>query len=925
VATKKKNGKLERREFLKKVSVGGALAGSVRGLAGEEPHPSARRAAAAEKPASGPPSAGSRITFPRTFSGRNLKMIAFPLGGIGTGTISLGGRGQLRDWEIFNRPDKGNTPDYCFPAIWAQAEGKKPVARVLEALIEPPYEGPSGLGSNNVPGLPRLESCKFTGEFPLARIDFEDPELPAKVWLEAFTPFIPLEADDSGLPVAVLRYRVSNLEATPLKVSIAFSIENPVGSHKAEGSDLFATTPGRVNEYRRGQGIEGLLMRNPFLPATDPHAGTLALAVLGAETGKVTYLRGWPTARWWESPLLFWDDFSADGELGPEASLRSAVGALCLSREIAAHAVADYTFLLSWHFPNRTPKWCGWRAPKGDEETIIGNFYCTRFADAWNAAEYAAEQLTDLESKTRQFVAAFRESTLPDVVKEATSAHLSTLVTPVCFRTASGEFYGFEGIDDHLGCCFGNCTSVWNYEAATNHLFPSFAKSMRESAFGPALGEEGRMDLRQLLPPGREHFEYAAADGQMAQVMKLYLDWLLSGDTGWVRKMWPAAKRALEFAWISGGWDADRDGVMEGVQNNTYDTEFIGPNPLSGIWYLGALRAAVELASLAGDERSSAQYRKLFEQGSGWIDDNLFNGEYYIQQIRGIPKDQVAKGLFSGFSVADSEHPEFQLGEGCLVDQLVGQCLADVIGLGPLLNRGHIRKTLESIYRYNYKRNLCRHESVQRVFALNDEAALIICYYPEGKRPRTPFPYFAEIMTGFEYSAATLMLYHDMIPQGLEVMENIRRRYDGERRNPWDEAECGHHYVRTMASWAAVLALSGFRYHGAEKHVEVSPRITPNNFRCFWSTAKAWGTFEQTVRVGKANLSLSVARGELPCRTVSFMPGTAAAAGSSARLGSKRVPHQLRRKGREAVFVFPGELTLKEGDRLVLALGPEDV
>ena len=106
MATKKKNGKLERREFLKKVSVGGALAGSVRGLAGEEPHPSARRAAAAEKPASGLPSAGSRITFPRTFSGRNLKMIAFPLGGIGTGTISLGGRGQLRDWEIYN-PGQG--------------------------------------------------------------------------------------------------------------------------------------------------------------------------------------------------------------------------------------------------------------------------------------------------------------------------------------------------------------------------------------------------------------------------------------------------------------------------------------------------------------------------------------------------------------------------------------------------------------------------------------------------------------------------------------------------------------------------------------------------------------------------------------------------------------------------------------------------
>jgi hypothetical protein len=224
VAMKKKNGRLERREFLKRVAAGGALAGSVQGVAGAEPRGAARKAAAAEKPASGSASAGNRITFPRTFSGRSLKMIAFPLGGIGTGTISLGGRGQLRDWEIFNRPDKGNAPDYCFAAIWAQAEGKKPVARVLEARIEPPYEGPSGLGSNNVPGLPRLASAKFTGAYPFARLEFEDKKLPILVSLEAFNPLVPLDVEASGLPIAVLRYHLKNPATAPVKVSVAFSL-----------------------------------------------------------------------------------------------------------------------------------------------------------------------------------------------------------------------------------------------------------------------------------------------------------------------------------------------------------------------------------------------------------------------------------------------------------------------------------------------------------------------------------------------------------------------------------------------------------------------------------------------------------------------------------------------------------------------------
>ena len=114
-------------------------------------------------------------------------------------------------------------------AASARAGKGKPVVRVLEARFEPPYEGATGLGYRNVPGMPRLASAAFTGEFPLARIDFEDAELPVRVRLDAFTPFIPLDADASGLPAAVLRYRVRNPGRVKAAVSIAFSIDNPVG------------------------------------------------------------------------------------------------------------------------------------------------------------------------------------------------------------------------------------------------------------------------------------------------------------------------------------------------------------------------------------------------------------------------------------------------------------------------------------------------------------------------------------------------------------------------------------------------------------------------------------------------------------------------------------------------------------------------
>ncbi len=804
-------------------------------------------AAAAKLPTLAAPSGG----YARTFTGRQLKMIAFPLGGVAAGSVSLGGRGQLRDWEIFNRPDKGNNLSYALPSIWAQVGDTKPVAHVLEARYQPPYEGEDGLGSQNAPGLSRLAAARFTGEFPLARIDFIDDSLPVEVSLEAFSPFIPHEPDDSGLPVAILRYRVKNPHARPARVAIAWSIDNPVG--KPVGKD-----DKRMNEFRSGGALAGLVMTNPSLADSDVMRGSFALGVMNGGTGSLSHLKGWPAGRWWNSPLLFWDDFTADGELGPEPERSSAVGAVCLKRTIAAGQSADYEFLLAWHFPNRTPARCGWRAPKGEENTVIGNWYATKFADAWAVAEYAAQNLPGLEKRTRMFVNAMRESTLPPVVREAAMANLSTLRSTTSFRTADGEFHGFEGVDDKLGCCFGNCTHVWNYETSTAHIFPTFARSLRKASFGYSQDEQGAMHFRQLLPDGKERSGFAAADGQMGQIVHAYLDWSLTGDREWLTGIWPKVKKGIEFAWVPGGWDANRDGVMEGVQHNTYDVEFYGPNPLCGVYYLAALRAGEEMARAVGETEFAEECHMLFASGSAWMDAHLFNGEYYEQQIRSFHNGEIAKSLRSDMGADDPEHPEYQVGKGCLVDQLLGQSLADVCGLGPLLKPENIRRTLESIYKYNFKRSFARHDNVQRTFVLNDEAALVVCDYAKTVRPRIPFPYFAEVFTGLEYATASHMLFAGMRNEGVECIAAVRRRYDGERRNPWDEAECGHHYARAMAAWSGVVALSGFRYNAGQLSIEPPGKVA--DFRSFWATGTGWGVF--TKRAGKTEVR--VLGGHLP-------------------------------------------------------------
>ena len=813
------------------------------------------------------------LRFPPTYRGNCLKEIAFPLGGIGTGSVSLGGRGQLRDWEIFNKADKGNDLSYCFPAIRVKAPDSAPRAKVLEGRILPPYQGATGLGYQSLAGLPRFSSNTFSGAYPFAYLTFTDETLPVRVTLEAFNPLIPLETDDSGLPAAVLRYRVENTCREKLEVSLALSLTNPVGDE------------GAVNESRDLEEIDvsSIYMHNPSLKANHPLKGSVSF---GVDDPHATYLAGWKgrakgaSRSWWDKPQSFWETFKEKGYLSNVERVEredstvamdgSLPASLCSKFDLSPGESAARTFAITWRFPNRTPARCGWSAPQGREEEIIGNHYAERFSDSQTVLEELVENLDELEEESKSFVTSVTESSLPSAVKEAALSNLSTLCTNTCFREADGAFHGFEGTHDCKGCCFGDCTHVWNYEVATAFLFPELARSLRETEFLNDTDKEGRMSFRTLLPKGGERTGEAAADGQMGCLVKLYRDWKLSGDTDWALSLWPMAKKALSFAWIEGGWDADEDGVMEGVQHETYDVEFYGPNPQCQLWYLAALKAGERLARAAGDEEFAAKCRRLYELGSSWTDENLFNGEYYFQEIKGH-EGEIAEGLQVGMGAADPEAPDFQLGKGCLVDGLVGQFMSHLSGLGYLLDEENVKSASKAIFQNNYRESLAEHECTQRTFALNGEAGLVICSYPRGDRPEVPFPYFAELMTGFEYSAAVEMIYDGFLEEGLRAIEAIRDRYDGERRNPWDEAECGHHYARAMASWGAIVALSGFQYDMIEGKMSFSPRMEEEDFKTFWSTGSAWGTLHRYEEEGRMKADLRVLHGDLDGVEVSVL------------------------------------------------------
>ncbi len=797
----------------------------------------------------------------------HIARFALPLGGIGTGTVSLFGNGSLRDWELTHRPGKGFTPASSevepFFCLFAR-DGNDRLARVLEGpLPADAYEGSHGSRAPNV-NLPRFRQCEVAASYPFARVMLRDEDVPVEVHLKAFNPMIPPDAEASGVPIAVLRFELRNRTSRAINTSVCGTVPNFAGvsswsaPRNRRGDRLPVGAAGNRNQFRTGSSAHGLFMDSAGVDPADEAWGSLALATTAA--GRISHRTAWVEGRWGAPILDFWDDFSADGHIEPRkaGSSPAPLGSLAVEVDLPPEATREIVFLLAWHFPNRY----GWNVDPEEQspENRVGNYYTTRYRDAWDVIEKTVPDLPSLTRRTVAFVNAIQEADLPAEVKEAALFNTSTLRTQTCFRTADGRFFGWEGCSDTKGCCQGSCTHVWNYEQTTAYLYGPLALSMRDTEFTYATNEEGVMAFRVGLPLSVAQARLrTAADGQMGCVMKMYRDWQLSGDDAVLRKLWPKVRKALEFCWIDGGWDADKDGVMEGVQHNTMDVEYLGPNPQMGFWYLGALRAAEEMARYVGEDGFAATCRSLYERGSRWMDANLFNGEYYQHDVRPLSSsDEVAPYFAAGMGARDWTSPDYQLASGCLVDQMVGQFMAHVCGLGHLASPENSVRTHRAILKYNHRDSLHGHFNPMRTYALDGEPALLMAHYPQ-ERPGKPFPYFAEVMTGFEYTAAVGMLYEGMTTEGLACIRDVRSRYDGLRRSPYDEAECGHHYARAMAVWGAILALTGFRYSAVKRSMAFAHK--PG--RHFWSTGHAWGTCEitssgqVTLRVGEGSVRLS--------------------------------------------------------------------
>ncbi len=804
------------------------------------------------------------------YMNEKTKAISFPLGGIGTGTIGLAGHGGFTDMEIDNKPNKGSSPEFTHFAIKAEENGEVLDTRILQgdlrknymgSLERPKYTG-FGFGPDrgSMAGFPHFSSSYFKGTYPIAEITFKHENFPGNVKMTAFNPLIPTNEDDSSIPAAFFEFEIENNTDKTIEYTLALSCNN------------FYSKINAKHRYMEQNNIKMIFLSNY---GTDDilKDGNLAIAT---DCNDVSYQEYWFRGKWFDNSSVFWSEFSKTGKLKNRTYESSDLNAMSYNggdiATLAAHVPAKpgekkkIHFALSWSKPYMNHSWDITHIGLSREEIekrrkfTWKNYYAALFETAKDSAVYSLKNFEKLFQETKLYTDAIFGSTLPVPVLDAVTANISILKSPTCLRLSDGSFYGFEGVHAHEGSCEGTCTHVWSYAYAPAFLFPRLERSARTNEYTYSMQEDGGMGVRLQLPLDAGPTNHRPAlDGQFGTIMRVYREFIISGDMDWLKSIWPNVKRTIEYAWSEQNhdqWDPNRDGIAEGRQHHTLDMELFGPNSwLSGM-YLGGLKAGAELAAVLGDVKAQETYMEIFEKGKNLLNRELFNGEYYFQKI-----DLKDRALLEQYNGGFSQHEanavksywneeykeiKYQIGEGCSIDQVLGQWHADLLGLGEIFEKDKVESALNSIYKYNFIECMRDHINPCRIYGLDEEQGTMICSYPRTEeKPLIPIPYAEETMHGFEYQAASHMIKHGLTEEGIRCVKAVRDRYDGEKRNPWNEMECGSNYARSMSSYALLLVYSGFQYDLYHKTIGFDP-IVKDAYQYFWSLDTGFGIVQKT-------------------------------------------------------------------------------
>ena len=800
---------------------------------------------------------------PEVYKGDELRHIGMPVGGICAGQLYLSGDGRLWHWDVFK--GYGGTDEPIDPRGHHYAD-PMPVRSPLDQGFALQVRCGADVQTRRLDAS-GFSDLSFEGRYPIGCVRYCDPGCPVEVSLTAFSPFIPLDEENSSLPVTVMEYVITNRSEATISANLAGWLENKICRYDDEaGKGL------RRNAVTRRAGALMLGCHAQPVAGADPSVlpgyGDMTLALLGSEgeSDQACALLDGPSEQDGAMETSVFKQLAeTEGELtGTRPFGSKAVGALGRRIRLAAGEQQTLRFAVAWHFP----AYNGGYVFHSTMEHLpnlrqLRRHYAKRFRSSQEVAAYLAENFSALAGKTRLWVETWYDSTLPYWFLNRTFANASTLATQTCHWFDTDRFYAWEGVD----CCQGTCQHVWQYAQAVARLFPRLERQVREHVdYGIAFKMDGSMDYRAEgshrdtgMKSENDAQAFFAADGQCGTILRVYREHCMAADAGFLARIWPKVKKSIQFMTTL---DANGDGLLEGPQFHTLDTSWHGEIPWISSLHLAALAAGMQMAKEMGDADFAKECSAKLKAGRKNIVQKLFNGEYFVH-------------------AADANRPDsMNLTQGCYIDQVFGQGYAMQLGLPRVIPKRETLSALQALWKYNYAPDVGPYRTGfkeikgGRWFAMPGEGGLIMCSWPKNDCNRarheqkilgldvTSEGYLNECMSGFEHQVASHMIGEGLVEKGLAITRTIHERYHPSKRNPYNEVECSDHYSRAMASYGSYLNICGFQCHGPKGYLSFSPKLSPETFKAAFTAATGWGTFAQTIdgTAQKARIHLKYGR-----------------------------------------------------------------
>jgi len=786
---------------------------------------------------------GEKIVYRK--SKNELRYIGMPVGGLHTGTVYMGGDGRLWLWQIFNTAYDGEC-EGIEPKNVLWNNGKELITvrpRDGSAYIEPAIADnlrtiEQGFAvSTLVNGKEVIKELRenhwdeivFEATYPTCRVTYSSADFPLDVVLIAYSPFIPLDQDNSSLPLTTIHIELQNKDSEAIDVTVTGWMEN--GVHKGRKEFDAVKKHSQVAEYAGNQIIFYCCDQVPDQAMQAGDYGTMAFACMDSQAQPTTRLQEWPV-----KPLAIKIDRS-DSVIDFS---NMQVGAFTVQRTIKPKEVSQISYAISWHFNNPHPKL---RQHLKDAQS--GYWYGAKFSDAAAVINYYLINREKLDKETMLWQETWNDTTLPSWFMDRTFVNIGTLATANTMRFASGRFWAWEGV----GACAGTCTHVWQYGQSMGRIFPDLERNLREVT---DLGIGFQPDTGAIIFRA-EYEKRPAIDGQAGVILRFYRDHQMSSDHAFLERNWPKLKKAIQFVLDQ---DKNNDGMTDTPMENTLDAVWEGEIA----WIVGLCLAATQAAALMAAEVGDKKFQQLcldyVRKGSENMDTKLFNGEYYIHR----PDMLQGRKKLGSYNT-------------CHIDQVYGQAWCAQVDMPRINSQEKVVSALKALWKYNFTTDVGPYIKTHlggRPYALAGEGGMVMNTNPKneeqayGDHTTWQLGYFHECMSGFEHQVAAHMMAEGMVDESLVLTRMIHDRHHAARRNPFNEIECSDHYARAMASYGTFINACGFSYHGPKGQIGFTPKVRAADFRAPFTVAKGWGTYSQKRKSkGECRCTLILKYGQL--------------------------------------------------------------